>query len=150
MTDRERFESAIAADRCDSTTRLIFADFLEENGFDDEAVEQRRCASPEWVESARFMEDFASRGGQTCDNYDGWADKEEAEWRAVTFEEVVQAGHSFVLSNGDDYYTQHGEEGLRDLMYGREGELYWKHWGILTDIETPEYLRSQGPFSCSC
>src|SRR5262249_51543453 len=43
MLQREKkaFEDAILADRYDGDTRQVFADWLEENGYDDEAVIQR-------------------------------------------------------------------------------------------------------------
>ena len=49
MSERKSFEKALEADPCDTATRAVFADWLEERGLDDEAREQRRRATAEWI-----------------------------------------------------------------------------------------------------
>ncbi len=59
MDDRTGFERAIKEDRYDSFSRQVYADWLEERGFDDEAMEQRRLAAPEWVEADKWLRRYA-------------------------------------------------------------------------------------------
>ncbi len=156
--DRAAFEARIAADRYDIVTRLVYADWLEENGHDDEAVEQRRCTSPAWQEAARWMEDRAADCGVNCVNYakrnpDGsWS---EEEYEAITFETMIEAGHNFV--NNGDYFVQQGSEDARDMIHGGNLEAFWRHWQTITGIDLTgkktaygDVITEQGPFSCSC
>lgn len=124
MTDhRKAFEDAIKENPHDSSPRLIFADWLEENGFDDESQEQRRRSTKEWMDADKWMHEFASMCGSTCRNYNeiwdtyfeeihglNWnreEDREEyqrASIRAhekkivspITYEECIQAGHNYL------------------------------------------------------
>ena len=59
MDHRAGFEAALLANRYDSEMRLVFADWLEEQGEDDEAQEQRRMATPEWIEADKRIQKFA-------------------------------------------------------------------------------------------
>ena len=56
-----RFVRALSDDVYDSTTRLVYSDWLEERGRDDEAQEQRRMAAPEWVQARAKLEGAADR-----------------------------------------------------------------------------------------
>lgn len=51
--DRHAFLDALRANPYDKELRLVYADWLEENGFDDEALEQR-----EWNEEKQKSEDW--------------------------------------------------------------------------------------------
>jgi uncharacterized protein (TIGR02996 family) len=79
VSERKAFEDAIRADPYDRMTRLVFADWLDENDCPEEADWQRswtlrRQEAEEWL--ANFAGDIG--GGQ------------------VTLEEVVEAGHAYV------------------------------------------------------
>lgn len=58
--ERAAFEAAIAADRYDQTSRLVYADWLNERGRDDEAEFQRRW-TPEWQRSEDWVKAFCER-----------------------------------------------------------------------------------------
>lgn len=139
---RQAFEDILRDDLFDTTTRLVFADWLEENGLDDEANEQRRMATPEWQASARWLTDFAARCGTTIDNYIDYlrsslriyyrdhpdaryrpahqniaAPDEEAipaQERELTFADMIQAGRDWVEHG--DVFVQQGSERARDLL----------------------------------
>lgn len=64
--ERKAFVDILTKDRFDAKTRLVFADWLEEHGCDDEAAEQRRMASPEWVEAAKWIEEQVKATDHTC------------------------------------------------------------------------------------
>lgn len=162
---RQAFEQALQANRCDVVTRGVYADWLEEHGYDDEALEQRRMTSPEWVEAARWMEQQAKEGGETSPNYgehcnglfyDGH--EVELQWRKVTYDDLIQAGYQF-LETGEQF-IQLGQEYLRDNFYGETLELYWRYWSTITgkpavvtgDPAKWTYFEGklQSPFSCAC
>ncbi len=174
MNERQGFEASLEKDPYDSVTRLIFADWLEEQGKDDEANEQRRRTSPEWIESDQWLHAFADKCGNHCSNYsEVWTShyeetrgmglhdprqQEAAErarasekWVPVTYDMVVEAGRDFVETGGHSWFTQGGEESARDLLL-EEGarEEFWKHWSMVTGCSLTPATEEGGPFSCSC
>lgn len=58
--DRLRFEEAIAENPYDRATRLVYADWLEEHGHDDEALVQREWTK-EWQDAKGYLENLASK-----------------------------------------------------------------------------------------
>lgn len=157
--EQEAFEEALRVDRYNTTSRLVYANYLEEHGLDDEALEQRRMASPAWITASRWMENFAADCGETCvEGYGSgrWdpeqkkvvGQKEEI-WKQITYEDVIQAGHA-ALKDEWDYFTQVGSEKARDLMYGGKVEEFWSNWEIITGIKVNPEQRQHTVFSCSC
>jgi uncharacterized protein (TIGR02996 family) len=147
---KDIFEKILKENRYDTLTRNAYADWLEENGFDDEAVEQRCCTSSEWIEADKWMHDFASKCGETCTS--GWSSYDNQSWTAITYEDVIQAGHDYI--DREDYFTQIGSEDAKTLMYNTEINIkYWECWCIITGRNKPrepKYGLGSAPFSCSC
>ena len=59
--DRQAFESMLAADPYDTTTRLVYSDWLDERCLDAEAAEHRRMATPEWCAARKWLWAYAIR-----------------------------------------------------------------------------------------
>lgn len=182
MNLRTVFEAALAADPLDVVSRCAYADWLQDNGCDDEAAEQRRMATPEWLEAARWLTAYAEAGGTHCPNYHDHCDSAyriwsrdhpnnrypqdpeyvakpdelliEAEYHELTLADMVAAGRDFLASNGNNYFCQLGDEGLRDNMWKNDNNLalFWQHWQTVTgDYFVPDVnLLKQSPFTCSC
>lgn len=159
MTDyRTAFEKALKENPHDVSTRQMYADWLQEQGLDDEAAEQLRRTSKEWLAALDWMIDFASKCGRHCENYtESWEEyRRETEhlswgneadrptlmevqdryhakrrWRNINLEDCLQAGYDFLREG--DYFVQCGSEQARDLMY-EEGmaKLFWINWFMLT------------------
>lgn len=176
MTDRESFEAALQANKWDGSLHHVYADWLEEHGFDTEAAYHHQWTK-ERQEAEDWLRDFAEKCGMTCTNYGGrydqykellekwergkrkgrkptYDDVPEVEeiWKSITFEDVVQAGHDYV--DHEDYLTQMGSETARDLMGNKEtSDLYWKHWENFTGRKRRppgKWGVGSAPFSCSC
>ena len=64
------FIQALDTNRYDQTTRLVFADWLEEMGHDDEALEQRRRATDRWVASDKWLREYAATKAKTYEKPD--------------------------------------------------------------------------------
>ncbi len=159
MLQRQAFEEKIVTDRCDSTTRLVYADWLDEHDLPEAAYEQRRCASDRWVGAARWMELLAHTSGETCVKNYGQANTydhstgtwtptgKEEEWKKITFEDLIEAGRTCAASDGDDVFVQTGEDSLRGIINTREMiERFWEMWSIITG----EWHQGDAPFGCSC
>lgn len=141
-SEREAFEKVIKEDRYDTASRFKFSDWLEEHGFDDEAVEQRRMATAEWVQADKDLHHFADECGHNC-----YAGDETPENR-MTYEMVIQAGYTYIKTGG--YFIQYGNEDARNMMYTKKvRDKFWKNWQIVTGVKVEE--DKQGTvFSCSC
>lgn len=83
MSDREAFESAIRLDPFNDVLRKVYADWLQENGFDDEALRQRDWEtvveeSREWIETFAFeieeSHDGLMEAAQRYLEGDGWTE----------------------------------------------------------------------------
>jgi uncharacterized protein (TIGR02996 family) len=159
--DRVAFEAAIRATPEDQAPRLIYADWLDENGFEAEADRHREWAARLPAAAAWLREETS--GFTTCDNYadEYYAEQEGREplpelYRKFTFEEVVQAGHD-LLDRGY-YLTQMGSESMCGHFSGDKARLYWYHWEAYAarrPVFPDDIVRWYGedppvPFSCSC
>ncbi len=147
-------------------SRGVYSDFLEENGFDDEATEQRSWTL-EKQEAFDWLNDFASQAGQHCEEGYGsgtWnQETQEVEgshekWREITYEDLIEAGWIYINANGNDSFTQLGQEWLRDECQGETAKKYWQCFYLITGCDkglpSNTYGEMQpdevGPFSCSC
>ena len=173
-TQRQAFEEALQKDRYDSVTRLVYADWLEENGLDDEAREQRRMASPEWIASDQWMHKFASTLGTHSPYYsESWRrDRENRERQDIGLpplpeihEEVIPMSYEIVMEAAKhwletykdtewgpdgDYFTQNGDETARDEMGNPNTRAeFWKHYQQITGASVEKEKQGQ-VFSCSC
>ncbi len=150
-TERDAFEVLLKDNPQDWTTRLIYADWLEEHGFDDEAQRQREFkAAWEW------MENLAAEGGVSVTNYgmeDESGELEIEQEEPITMDILISAGHEYMDSEGHAYFVQMGSETLRNLVSGEEADKYWRYWSVITGRQeppVPEKWRREGPFSCNC
>ena len=159
--ERHSFELWLKKLPCCSTTRLVFSDWLEERGLDSEAQEQRRMASPEWVEAYQYMEGIASRAGKQCSNYEEvskerwdehrktgkFSGKTNYTYRDITVDDLINAGIDFIES--EEKTVQIGSEDLRNLWgFGIDPDEFWKNLSIITGRQdTPP---EGSPFTCSC
>lgn len=127
------FLKALKENKYDKTTRLVFADWLEDHGYDDEATLQR-----EWTEKYQKAEDWLVDMSTSVE---------------IPYETIIQAG--FTYRDSGEYFIQEGTESARNFMHaGDNRELYWNNWEIvtgerLTDDDSDEY-RDGMVFSCSC
>lgn len=158
---RQAFEEVLKENRYDSTTRLVYADWLEERGFDDEAQEQRRMASPEWVGADRWMHAFADGLGETCVNYDETyrydpvthrvEDGEPERWEKITYDTVMKAAQESVDSLDAERWVQQGSEEARDKMADPgTREQFWAAWRVITGQTLSEDARGYRVFCCTC
>ena len=133
---KQPFLRAIEADRYDKAVRLAYADWLEERGYDDEAVLQRA-----WTVERQEAEDWLRWFADECGYHDGY----EGE-RKITYEEVIEFGR--VYQETGDGWTQFGSTDAQDTMCHHRKE-FWKHWQTITGVVVPED-KKDAFFSCSC
>jgi uncharacterized protein (TIGR02996 family) len=134
--DREGFLRAIEQDPDDETTRLVFADWLDEQGEYDEATRQRQIpAARRWL--ADFGKDMAGPYGDE--------EEDRLYGNGLSVEQLVEIavgcldrghGHTLGFDTPERAYT--------------DGEEFWRNIQIVTGREVPEGVRGAAPFRCAC
>ncbi len=154
MTEREAFVAAIKKDPYDQTTRLVFADWLEEHGEDDESLFQRNW-TPEYQRSENYLRGYAARinykeayGPYLRDD----DEISEAEKKAgddyhtvVTYEQLLEGAAEYLEGAESSIYLNFDTP---DFIYEERTE-FWKHFMIVTGREVE--IGQQGMFfRCAC
>ncbi len=123
------FVDAIKKNPYDMTTRKILADYLEEKGYDDDALMHRN-----WTEEKQKSEEWL---------------KEFAKQHTVSYQDLIVAGHIWTDRNEDyDMYVQLGKESLRDTTSKEEIDKYWECWQLITGEWSTK--ATDNPFGCTC
>lgn len=127
MTDRQRFEAAILNDQEAELPHKAFSDWLDENGFPDEATYHRnwtiQVAAEEWLRA--------------------FADQVDADYHEMM---AVAATHCMGSSESwPDYLNDGGKWEKQDTPYE-----FWKWFTILTAKVPDNKYGMPGIFSCSC
>jgi len=140
---RAAFLKALAEDRYDTTTRLVYADWLDEQCRDSESQEQRRLATPEWCAADRWLREYAKKlNPYDLRRYD-YQKREYVEvpdGAEAAFQRLIQGLQELELSAYGS--GLHGLYELDDADELREQAAVWlgkqiAEWGEFT-------------FSCSC
>lgn len=91
---RQAFLDALKEDPRDEVTHKVYADWLEENGFDDEAFLHREWTLQKYYEAVEFVAEYARR--LSTSDYDNEY-PEYAETRMVRKSEaVLEAAHAYL------------------------------------------------------
>jgi uncharacterized protein (TIGR02996 family) len=124
--EAQRFLAALDRGRFDKTTRMVFADWLEEHGYDDEAVFQRS-----WTREWQEARDHLLLCAADC---------------RITYDELLEAATAHLGGKeGDDEATLLlGHD--PDIVY--DTETFWRAYQTVTGRETGG--DRGGFFSCAC
>jgi uncharacterized protein (TIGR02996 family) len=139
--EKAAFEQAIAENPYDDVTRKVFADWLEEHGFDDEAVLQREWTVEKHKDAVAFMERYADLLSEAP--YEDESDNRSYE---VTAAEVLAAAHGCL--DGSGYGIGLGFDTPDEVWEYREA--FWQHFMVLTGRPVPEGRRGDTFVSCAC
>ncbi len=142
MTEQESFELAIKKDRYDQTTRLVFADWLEENGLDDEALIQRSWTR-EKQESEDWLRDYAEDIRNT-NYYRGEGYYESYGRKEFSYEDLLAAARSHLETGEETAVLGLNGPDSRDTM-----EEFWQHYAIVTGTAVQEGYGNTF-FACDC
>lgn len=135
MNERAGFLKLLAENEDDTTTRLVFADWLDDHGEHDEADRQRKWpAAKEWL--VQFFE--GNNGG----DYHGELD---------SYEQLLECAHAAVKeANERGFGFDCGSnESLCDALRANSAE-FWTNWSIVTGVPLPASAGKNRYFGCSC
>lgn len=122
MSEREAFEKALESNKYDWDTRKVFCDWLEENGFDDEAAEHRLW-TPDWQEAEDWIKAF-------CERVD------------LSYPYFLKEGARFLKDGG--YIDVHIN--TSNLMMDENPGEIWKNLAVL--LRTDPTVADNDPFTC--
>jgi uncharacterized protein (TIGR02996 family) len=135
VNERNAFLRALTQNEDDTPTRLIYADWLDEQGEHEEADRQRKWpAAKEWL--VRFFRDH-NQG-----DYIGQLNSYEQlmDLGRVAVEEADERGFGFDCGSN---------ESLCDALRANSRE-FWKNWSIVTGIPLPPDAEERSYFGCAC
>jgi uncharacterized protein (TIGR02996 family) len=137
MDTRKMFVHGLAVDEDDEQLRLAFADWLDEQGENEEAERQRNWkAAKEWI--FRLCEEHPDRP------YDDQPTTAELTYTSLMTRaaDAVNCQYSYIQC--------YSNESLARELNNSTGE-FWRNWSIVTGIPIPhEKLRSETYFGCAC
>lgn len=135
--ERDAFEKAIREGPWDEATRRVFADWLEEHGFDEEAAVQRKWTPERMREAERVLGEFA----RVC-HHEGDHDFRHLEEPRYTVAGLVEAMKRYLIAGelvGCGYYFPDEEE----------IQACWEAFETWTGIPISTEVR-QKEFACCC
>ena len=129
MDERGAFLAALAANEDDVTTRMVYADWLDERGEHEEADRQRKWpAAKAWL--VRFAKKYSPDPG---DSYE----------EPISYEMLIRVGHEG-LAEGEII----GGYSLCDAL-DAAGRDFWRNWSIVTGVPGPAPTADRR-YGCSC
>ena len=123
--EKVAFEAAIAENPYDEVTRQVFADWLEEHGYDDEAMLQREWTREKQAAAEEFLDDYASQ----CD---------------MSRDELLQIAGTY-LAQGRGYTLGFDTP---DIVW--QSEEFWEHYMVVTGQPVPDQNRADVFLRCAC
>ncbi|MEZ6122939.1 MAG: TIGR02996 domain-containing protein [Planctomycetaceae bacterium] len=134
---KESFLAALQENEDDLTTRLVYADWLDENGEHEEAERQRQ-----WTPAKEWLMEFCRQNNPSPDDEDPYE-------YPISYDELIEQGRQAVAEgrNGELWISCGNNESMCDALRSHSDE-FWKHWSIVTGIDLPEGPR--GAYSCAC
>lgn len=156
--EKVAFLQAIKDDPYDATTRRVYADWLEDHGFDDEARVQREWTPEKHKEAEAFVARWAKLlSGREYEEDDELVDEWIAEegHRQYTPEEVLAVAARHLGKSLDGYAGADRDWiGLRfdtpdEITSARQRKLFWRHFQTLTGTPVEDGFDSRF-VSCGC
>jgi uncharacterized protein (TIGR02996 family) len=152
MSERKAFQDALAKDPYDWATRQVYADWLEENGHDDEAALQRR-STPDAIRKAheviiKYAADLSVSPWGEDDNV------------LITVENVMRVAGK-ILDNKGIPWTERESDWWKDAIVRpsfhsdlesdtERAKEFWAAFEVITGRVVPDDTRDEIFVSCSC
>lgn len=147
--ERQAFLTALAGNEDDTTTRLVFADWLDDRGEHDEADRMRK-----WPEAKAWLTEFAAK----CSPKPVWDDIRLVREDPFTYQDVLAFASARVEYGPEPdwgaYFPPGGwGNGGASAAYSDAVAEFWSNWSVVTGRPLPDWLvrhPDSDPFSCSC
>jgi uncharacterized protein (TIGR02996 family) len=139
MTERDAFLKALAENEDDTTTRLVYADWLDDHGEHEEADRQRK-----WTPAKAWLVGFCQ------DNNPAPGDDSE-EW-VISCETLLELGREAVAEadKGRQLGFSCGNNMTMCEALWANSREFWENWSIVTGIPLPPNVEDKSSFRCAC
>jgi uncharacterized protein (TIGR02996 family) len=139
VNHQNAFLKALAENEDDTTTRLVYADWLEEQGLHEEADRQRKWpAAKEWL--VRLLRDHPPEK----DSYD---DLNEP---VISYRTLLKLGQQ-AIDEVDDvrgFVISCGNHITMSFALNDSCKDFWKNWSIVTGVPLPLDVEKRSSFTC--
>jgi uncharacterized protein (TIGR02996 family) len=126
---RDAFLKALADNEDDTTTRLVYADWLDDQGEHEEADRQRKWpAAKEWLV-------------QLC--------QENSRYEEVSYAGLVAFGRQVVKEESPSERIYLDNEAMGDALRANL-QKFWENWSVVTGIPLPPNLAARGVHRSEC
>lgn len=138
MNERDAFLKALAEDEDDTTTRIVYADWLDEQGEHEEADRQRK-----WPVAKAWLVRF-------CLNHNPPDDEDPYEW-VISYKELLGLARQAVeeADEGEFGFSCGNNMTMCDALRANSRE-FWKNWSIVTGVPLPPDVGDKIHFRCAC
>ncbi len=151
-SERKAFLKALKKNEDDTTTRLVFADWLDDHGEHEEADRHRK-----WPAAKEWLVQFCKANNPPAPDIDP-EELLESDPDAlldyeypISYEELIELGKQAIKNgNKGGYWFSCGNNmGMCDALRDNCAE-FWKNWSIVTGIPLPPDVEEKSGFSCAC
>jgi uncharacterized protein (TIGR02996 family) len=119
---QEAFLKALADNEDDTATRLVYADWLDDQGLHEEADRQRKWpTAKEWLV-------------RLC--------KDNSRYEEISYEGVIEFGRRTVKEAESSERTYPDNEAMWHALQAHSQE-FWKNWSVVTGIPLPPSLENK-------
>ena len=130
---RETFLKALEKNEDDVTTRMVYADWLEENGEHEEADRQRK-----WPAAKAWLVAFAGDG----------VDEDSTDEYQMPYAVLLDRARESA-DEGEFSFSCYTNESMSDNLNKQRVE-FWKNVAIVLGIQLPDDLEDKAWFGCAC
>lgn len=145
MISQQVWDRSLDANPLDHNQRCIYADWLDEQGREDEADRQRK-----YVDAFNFLADFSRA------YYDSWEHDDDGEripgTQTVNYKEILAEieywAETGTSDNGPSFGTTSAQSELHNNKDTREE--FWQCVFIVTGIMASDEVKEQDWYHCAC
>jgi uncharacterized protein (TIGR02996 family) len=140
VNEQDKFLKALTANEDDTTTRMVYADWLDDHGEHEEADRQRKWpAAKAWL--VRFCRDHNPPADE-AEYPEGWV---------ISCAQLIELGREAVEGADEEGLGFHcgNNQEMCDALRANPRE-FWKNWSIVTGIPLPSDVEAKSHFSCAC
>lgn len=142
--ERQAFLKALTENEDDTLARMVYADWLEEQGEHEEADRHRQ-----WPAAKAWLKEF-------CKEYNPDPGDPDPYECVIPYEELVELAREAIgeprdSDDGEQWYNFScgSNQSMRDALESNRRE-FWKNWSVVTGIPLPDDIESRSSFSCGC
>jgi uncharacterized protein (TIGR02996 family) len=129
VTEQDAFLKALAEDEDDTTTRLVYADWLDDHGAHEEADRQRR-----WTPAKAWLVRFC---------------KENSLYEEVSYEGLLEFGRRAAREESSSGRIYFDNEAMWHALQAGSQE-FWNNWSVVTGLPLPPGLENKGFHHWQC